>query len=172
MAYHFVHGGCGIRPFLDLYFLKKNLSFDEENLRKHLCACSLEHFYESIAKLSAVWFGEDEPNDLTEEMQEYLLSGGIYGTMENRISVAQKEKGGRLRHLFGRIFLPYEDLVTQYPVLKKHKILTPICQIRRWRRILFDGRAKRSMRELRTISTVSGEQCDRASALMNQLGLL
>jgi hypothetical protein len=151
--------------------MKKNLSFDENRLFSHLSDCSLECFYESISALSEVWFGDREPTELTQKMQEYLMSGGLYGTLENRISVTQRAKGGKIRHLLDRIFLPYADLATQYPVLKKHKILLPICHVRRWFRVLLGGRARHSMRELRTISTVSNEKCDRALELISELGL-
>ena len=171
MAYHFCHGGCGIRPLLDLFLVREKLTVDEDVLRAHLSRCSLEDFYESVLALSEVWFGDGEPTALTAAMQEFLLSGGVYGSLENRVSVAQGAQGGKKKYLLRRIFLPYGDLCLQYPVLKKHRILTPICEVRRWFRILFGGRARRSMREIRISTSVSEEKIDRTSELMEKIGL-
>jgi len=171
MAYHFRHGGCGIRPLLDLFLMREKLTIDEAVLRSHLSACSLEAFYESALTLSQVWFGDAEPTELSDAMQEYLLSGGVYGSLENRVSVAQSAQGGKAKYLLRRIFLPYCDLCLQYPVLKKHKLLTPICEVRRWFRILFGGRARRSARELRVSTTLSEEKIDRTGELMEKIGL-
>ncbi len=170
-AYHFVHGGCGIRPLLDLFLLREKLSLDETALGAHLSRCSLEAFYESAVALSQVWFGDGETTELTAAMQEYLLSGGVYGSLENRVSVAQSALGGKTKYLLRRIFLPYSDLCLQYPVLKQHKLLTPFCEVGRWFRILFGGRARRSARELRVSASLSEEKIDRASELMAVLKL-
>ena len=37
MSYHFTHGGCGIKPFMDLYIIEKNITFQlyyTENIYK------------------------------------------------------------------------------------------------------------------------------------------
>ena len=171
MAYHFRHGGCGIRPFLDLFLVCEKLTIDEAALRLHLFRCSLEDFYESVLALSRVWFGDGEPTALTAAMQEYLLSGGVYGSLENRVSVAQGAQGGKKKYLLRRIFLPYADLCILYPVLRKHKALTPICEVRRWCRILFRGRVRRSVREMRISTSLSEEKIDRTGELMEKIGL-
>ena len=171
MAYHFAHGGCGIRPLLDLFLMREKLSIEETTLRKHLAACSLELFYESLVELSQVWFGDAEPSELSDAMQEYLLSGGVYGSLENRVSVAQGTQGGRKKYFLRRIFLPYVDLCLLYPSLKTKKWLLPICHIRRWCRLLFGGRARHSMRELRMSASVSRENVDRTAELIGKLGL-
>ena len=170
-AYHVAHGGCGIRPLLDLFLMRQKLTIDEAVLGSHLSACSLQAFYESAVALSEVWFGEAEPSALTEALSEYLLSGGVYGSMENRISAAQGAQGGKGRYLLRRIFLPYADLCLSYPVLKTRKWLLPICQLRRWCRLLFGGRARRSMHELRISAQVSEEKVDRTAELIGTLGL-
>jgi hypothetical protein len=171
MAYHFRHGGCGIRPLLDLFLVHEKLTVDEAVLRAHLSACSLEAFYESVVALSRVWFGDAEPTELTAAMQEFLLSGGVYGSLENRVSVAQGVQGSKKKYLLRRIFLPYDDLCLQYPVLRKHRLLTPICEVRRWFRILFGGRVRRSVREIRISTSLSEEKLDRTSELMAKIGL-
>ena len=170
-AYHFARGGCGIRPMLDLFLMKEKLTLDEDVLRAHLSRCDLVVFYERMLALSQVWFSDGAPSALTDAMQEYLLSGGVYGSLENHVSVAQGRQGGKRGYLLRRIFLPYEDLCLQYPVLKRSAWLLPICEVRRWCRILFGGRARRSMREIRVTTQISEEKVDRTAELMAELGL-
>lgn len=170
-AYHFSYGGCGIRPILDLFLMREKLDIDEGVLLAHLRACSLEPFYESVVALSERWFGTAEPTVLTDAMQEYLLSGGVYGSLENRVSAAQGRQGSRGAYLLRRIFLPYSSLCLQYPVLKRHKYLMPICAVRRWCRLIFLGKARRSMYEIRTSTQMSEEKVDRTAELMERLGL-
>lgn len=171
MAYHFVHGGCGIRPILDLFLMQEKLPLEESAFRAHLAACSLEPFYESLLAFSQVWFGDAEPTELTRAMQEYLLSGGVYGSLENRVSVAHGVQGGKKKYLLRRIFVPYADLCLQYPVLTEKAWLMPIYQVRRWCRIVSSGRAKRSVREIRVSASMSEERVDRTAELIGRLGL-
>ena len=172
MAYHFVRGGgCGIRPLIDLWLMQRHLPVDGEQLRVHLRACSLERFYDSVCELSEVWFGDRASNELFSAMQEFLLSGCVYGSIEHRLSIAQNKKGGKAKYLLGRIFLPYEDLIRKYPALKKHKILLPWYQLRRWCSVFFGGRIARSIREIRVNSQVSEESRDQTKDLLDRLGL-
>lgn len=46
-----------------------------------------------------------------------------------------------------RIFLSYDSLKVLYPTLQKHRWLTPIMQVRRFR-LLFKGKMKTSLHEL------------------------
>ena len=45
MSYHFVSGGCGIKPFLDLWILRKNGCCIEEKIIPLLRKCGLIAFY-------------------------------------------------------------------------------------------------------------------------------
>ena len=170
-AYHFVHGGCGVRPIIDFYLMQKALPIEPTILQSHLEACSLSHFYEAVTSLSQVWLDNESPSPLTDAMQEYLLLGGVYGSMENRISLSQAQQGGSTKYLWTRIFMPYHSLCTQYPILEKHKWLTPFCQVRRWGRLLVGKTARRSIRELRASTQISEEQRDTTSELLHTLGL-
>lgn len=51
MSYHLVHGGLGIRPFLDLWLLKNKTSFDEDMVRKMCDDCGILTFYEKSYEL-------------------------------------------------------------------------------------------------------------------------
>ena len=52
----------------------------------------------------------------------------------------QVKAGSRIKYVFLRVFMPYKLLTRQYPILEKHPILLPFCQILRWLRILTRNR--------------------------------
>ena len=104
-------------------------------------------------------------------MQEYILQGGVYGTMENRVAVNQSKKGGKLRYMLGRIFVSTDHLTYSYPSLRGRKWLSPIYQVRRWFEIIFCGRLKSSVHELRTSGGISKDRETATKALLDEMGL-
>lgn len=171
-SYHFINGGCGIRPILDLYILEKNLSFDSEKLGQMIESCNLTKFFEAVNALARAWFGGEELPEQYRQIQSYILRGGVYGTLEHKVTVRQAQKGGKRKYLFSRIFMPYEELKVAYPALEKRKWLTPFYQVRRWGSILFGGRIKKSVLELNTSAAVTQEDSDRLKQMMEELELL
>jgi capsule polysaccharide modification protein KpsS len=105
-------------------------------------------------------------------MEDYILSSGIYGTTENRVAIAQANKGGKLRYVLGRIFLPYSRLILYYPNLKKHPILYPFYQVKRWFRIVFTKDRKNALTEIRLNSSVSEDKTARLHTMCEELSLL
>lgn len=171
MAKHFEHGGCGVRPFLDMKILKGKMQFDEAKLTELLERGNLSTFAKQAECLAEVWFGDSEHTDVTRRMQDYVLRGGVYGTNENRIVVQQQKKGGRFKYACSKIFLSYEILKYQYPILQKHKWLTPFMEVRRWFKLVFCGHAKRTLKELKYNDGVSPETAQAMQQLLKDIGL-
>lgn len=171
MAKHFVYGGCGIRPFLDLWVLNHRVSFDREKRERLLEQGGLLTFAARAEALSEVWFGDGTHTDVARQMQAYLLRGGVYGTTENRVAVQQVKKGGKLRYALSRIWLPYDVLRFQYPSLTGKKALLPLYEVRRWFKLLFRGGVRRSVNELRLNSATTEEEQTKTKALLGKLGI-
>ena len=53
-AYHFQHGGCGIRSILDLYLIHHQMPYNNEKLRMLCREAKIETFYEYVIQLSEV----------------------------------------------------------------------------------------------------------------------
>jgi len=169
-AYHFVGGGCGVRPLTDIYLLKNKLEYDETVL-KQLCEESeIDKFYSSVCKLCECWFEGAEHIVLTDEMQKFILQGGAYGTREAHIAARQEARGGKGGYAMSRIFAPYDVLKQRYPKLRG-RVQMPIYQVRRWIDVARDGGAKRSMQELRINGTMDIESVRTVNNLMKQLKL-
>ena len=100
MAKHFENGGCGIRPFIDLWILDHLAGADSDGRNALLEKGGLLRFAEACRRLSRAWLGGEEMDALGEQLQAYLLYGGTYGATENRIAVGQQKKGGAHRLAF------------------------------------------------------------------------
>ncbi len=134
--YHFAAGGCGIKPFLDMYVMNKKLDYNKEILDSLITESGCEKFYAAFIKLTDIWFGGGKRDSLTDKMEEYILSGGVYGTSENLGKASAYRKGGKLKYIFNRIFKPRKELEIQFPNLKNRPILLPYYQIKRWFNLL------------------------------------
>ena len=172
MAKHFVStGGCGIRPLLDVWVLTHRIPFDRRSRVYLLTEGGVSAFAQQAELLSEVWFGGAAPTAVTDQMTSYILRGGLYGSMENRITVQQQKQGGKLRYAASRIFLPYDTLKHHYPVLEQHRWLTPLMEVRRWGKLMFCGGLKRSVRELRCNSATPRQQASETQSLLSVLNL-
>ncbi len=168
MAKHFTEGGCGIRSFLDLWLLDATENPKRDVL---LQEGKLLSFAQHARKLSRIWFGEEQHDSITEQMGEFILQGGIFGTTKTMVTIQQQKKGGRLRYLLPKIFLPYKTIKGHYPILKKHPWLTPVMEVRRWGKLIFCGHLKRAAKEIKINSALSKEEAENAYSLLKELGL-
>jgi len=171
MAKHFILGGCGIRPFIDLWLYNRANVVNRDKRNELLFEGDLSKFAEKAEKLSLVWFENKEYDATTQEMENYILQGGVYGTLEQHLAMSQNKKGGKFKHLMSRIFLSYKDMSIYYPSLKKCPILFPFYQVRRWCRILFCGGRKAAMNEIKLNQSISEEKKHTAKRLIEELGL-
>ena len=170
-AYHFTRGGCGLRPMLDIWLLRRSLSLDGEALEALLAPAGLSLFGQAVFALSDVWYSGAPHSELTRQMEDYILGAGIYGSTENRVAMASGLKHSRVKYMLRRIFMPYRELKTYYKVLEKHPILFPFCEVHRWFAILFSKRRKRALNELKHSASLSAEKKDKVQYLVENLGL-
>ena len=170
MAYHFKRGGCGIKPFLDLWLLQKQENYDTEKLSQLLKICNLENFYACVGDLVQVWLGEGERTPLLCEMEQYLLQGGQYGSIQNRVAVGQGTDGHHA-YLWRRIFPPIRTMRLIYPSLGRHAWLLPLCWIHRFFRALFGGGARRFAKEASVSKQTPQSKKESLSALFDTLSL-
>ncbi len=165
IAKHFLTGGCGIKPFIDMLILEDIAGSDIEKRNKLLEEAELLKFANNIRKLYRVWFLGEEHTETTFQMQEYILNGGVYGTSQNKIVFAQQRKGGKFKYVISLIFLPYSSMKKKYPILEKHKYLLPIYTVRRWIGVLQNKKYKKYMSELEVSQSVSSEKVSKLSEL-------
>ena len=171
MAKHFRDGGCGIRPFIDIWVLNNNLHPDKNAISEMMINGGLSSFENAARRLSEVWFGNESYDDLTILMEEYILSGGVYGSIENKVTMHQTQMGSKIKYALSKILPPYDVIKYHYPILVEHKWLLPICQVRRWFKLLFLGGVKRSVNELTINNNIITEEIQKSNILINELEL-
>lgn len=171
MAHHFLHGGCGLRPFLDLYLLTERWEYDGDRLDALLSEGGLSVFFHAVCEAVGVWLRGEEPSEMTERLAAYIFSAGTYGLLANRVAVGTAGKS-RARYLLGRIFLPYATLCEYYPTLRRRRFLLPWYQMKRWWAVLRSrSRRQGAVAELRRGATVSSGQTKEIASLLSGLGL-
>lgn len=168
MAKHFGHGGCGVRPLIDLWIMGKE---NAENRKRIIDEGGLSAFAETVQHISSVWFENAEHTQLSAMTEEYILSGGVYGNYENRVLSQQAKKGGKLRYLLGRVFMPMESLKQRYPKVRKYPILAPIYQFERMFTMIREKRVKRAIREMKVNANISKDKIKSGADLMKKLGI-
>ena len=171
MAKHIQIGGCGVRPFIDQWILEHCISHDNAERNALLAKGGLLTFAEAAQKLAEVWLADAEAEEMILWLESFILNGGVYGNMENRVSILQKKRGGKLRYAFSRIFISYDSLKFYYPILKKHRWLTPVYEVVRWFRLIFTGKTKVAVREFRTNQSTTDEKATDTVDILSKLGL-
>lgn len=171
MAKHFENGGCGIRPFIDLFILDGMSGANKEKRDELLNKGNLLKFANVARKLSRIWFSNAPYDLISRQMENYILRGGVYGNNENRITVQQQKKGGRLNYALSKIFISYDIIKFHYPILEKYKWLTPLMQICRWFKLIFCGHLKPVLNELKFNQKISAEKTDVIKNFLKNIGL-
>lgn len=141
MAKHMKYSGFGIRMVIDvwLYLEKFKSEMDLDILDERLKYCGLYDFNQAIMKLSDYWFNSGNAYPATLQLADYVMSSGIFGTYEQYIStdaainagISKSKNVGKLKKLLYIVFLPYGNMCTLYPNLRKRPVLLPIYWIRR-----------------------------------------
>lgn len=172
MAKHYMHGGCGVRPFIDMYLINKHSLVLDDKRKKLLENGGLLRFAEASEKLSDVWLLGDAHTPVTERMENYVIGGGVYGTQENFVAVQQSKRGNKFKYFISRIWLPYDRLKHYYPSLNGKRILLPFYEFRRWMRLIFSKSARRrSINEMRASGNLDTEKASSLMSHMSELGL-
>ena len=140
-AKHFYVGGCGIRPFMDMVVMRSKMPCDEDKLKALYEKAGLTAFAAHAEALCDFWFFGAEADETLLFMEEYLLEGGAFGTVEGYVASIQGDKGGAY-YFWRKVFLPYKSMKKQFPVLEKCPILLPFCHVARWFAIVFTSRPR------------------------------
>lgn len=171
MAKHFIHGGCGIRPFIDLWLYNRVNTGNTDKRNELLLEGGLVKFSEKTEKLSSVWVEGKKHDITTQEMEGFILRGGVYGTFDNSVIIQQSKKRGKFYYVLSRIFLPYKTLTKYYPKLKRRKWLLPFYEVKRWLEILFSKRIKHGIREFSIGNDIKKEEYEETQHMIETLGL-
>lgn len=171
-AHHFLRGGCGVRPVADLFLLQNKMPYDASDFSALTAEAGLSRFAEEMFALGRMWFAAGERDAVLSAMEDFLLSGGVYGSTENQSAVGQAEKKGKAGFVLSRLFLPYEQMQRRYPRLRGRKFLLPFYEVKRWCELLFNPMTRRrGTAEWRATVGTTREKGEKTVALLTALEL-
>ena len=168
IGYHLSGGGCGIKSIIDLWLVEQSTELDKILLGEFLEKTGLQKLHQEMLTLGQYWMGEIACiSELERRTEVFVLLGGSYGTTSSKVAVNRVKKGGGIRYFLSRIFMPYEKLSMLYPIVKKHKILVPFCQVARWLGAI--SKKRRLSNEMKIAAGMSKEQEQRINEILNFL---
>jgi hypothetical protein len=171
MAKHFIKGGCGIRPFIDLWIMKRKIGFDSTILENLLSEAQLLEFYYSIWEVVNVWFENNSHSNVTLGIEEYIIKGGVYGTINNAAVISAATGESKAESFSKLMFMSRESLAILYPKLERYPMLYPFYQVKRWFRI-FNKSKRNKIKHLTGIrNSVTKEEISSTAELLTLLGL-
>lgn len=132
MAEHFEIGGCGVRPFVDLWILRNAGGYDPADCADLMEEGGLTRFAAACEYLTDCWMAPETtvPGDARlVAFGNYILSGGVYGSVENLVAMGKTRQKGRV-YLRSRTFILYNRLKRRYPILVRRKWLLPFFWLR------------------------------------------
>ena len=172
MSYHFLSGGCGIKPLMDIWIMEHKMGITYECAKELIEKAGIFQFATEISKLAEICFSGEPKDEFSDTILSYIFSGGVYGTSQNKIAVKKSKSKSTLLYALQRLFMPYKSMVILYPILRKLPFLLPFCWIARWCKMLFGGKAKNTIRELKTANNVSDDKINTLTMMRERLGLL
>jgi hypothetical protein len=148
------------------------MEIDHEQLNALLAESGLEALYSASMKLSKVFMEDLAPDVQTAQLAEYVLGGGVYGTATNAAKVKAAKGTGKIKSFLKLVFLPRKNLQVLYPNLKKHPILFPFYQVKRWFRV-FEKNKRQKVKHLTSArNAVSLDERNSTKNLLEGLGLV
>lgn len=171
MAKHILVAGCGIRPFLDLWVLTGRQDCNEAAFLELCNSAKLNRFADAAFALMNAWFGGNPHSEVSKHLACYIIGGGVYGSLSNKVVMAQIRTGGKLKNLWNRLFVPIGEMQLMYPILKKRKWLLPVYHFVRWYQVIASGRITKAVTELQLNQSSSSDQIQDAEMLIKYLGL-
>ena len=172
MSYHFTHGGCGVRNFIDIWLIEKELHYERKVTDSYCKTCGIKVFANYARKMSDIWLGDEKHDGITKRMQSHILENGAYGTQTSSITCRNTIASGRGKYLLRRIFMSRRDLCITYPRLKKYPILYLYYAVKRWMKLLDVERARRIVNEVKVQQSITQDGIQDVKELFDGLGLM
>ena len=138
MAYHITTGGCGIRPFVDLWVMKNRFPYNEDAVHEMCKTAHINDFFVLANRMVGIWFENESHDQDTLKFERFILNSATFGTIESKQNLSEYKKSKTKKNIISHLFLPYEQMKEAYPILNKHKILLPYYEMYRLVKKSFD----------------------------------
>ncbi len=137
---HYQDAGTGLRNLLDIYLYEKHYgdTLNRDYIAAETEKLGLSAFERESRDLALKLFREEELSPEEQEMLEYMIDSGVYGTAAHSRENFQKRYSelslfGKLRYKLKLLRYPvsrnnpgYEDFAAAYPLFYRHRALLPL----------------------------------------------
>lgn len=171
MSYHFLSGGCGVRPLMDIWVMEHKMGISYHQARELLEKAGIYVFATEISNLVDVCFSDKPQDAFSDTLLSYIFDGGVYGSSQNKIAVKKENTKSTFRYSMQRLFMSYRDMTVIFPILKKLPFLLPFCWIIRIFKMIFSGKMRTSIAEIKTANRVSDKEIENIKKMKDKLGL-
>ncbi len=171
MSYHFLEGGCGIRSLMDVWVMEHKMGLNYSQAQTLLERAGIYKFATEMSKLANICFSNCPKNEFTDTLLFYILNGGVYGSEENNIAMQKGATKSTFGYSLKRLFMPYKNMVVLYPILKKLPFLLPFCWVARFFKMLFKGKMKKAVKEIKTAQQLSNDDVQKLKQMKERLQL-
>ena len=169
MAYHFLSGGCGLKSLTDIWVMERKMGYSYKDADLLLKEAGIFQFAKEMTNLSLVCFDGGASDSFMEQLLAYIISGGSYGTVQNKIAVQKSQSGGTAGYVIRRLFPSLRTMKQIYPVLERAPVLLPFCWVARWFSKLFAGQGRKAIREVQVSQRVLTAQTDEIQKIRTRL---
>ena len=130
----------------DLYvFSDKHPGLDFGYIERELEKLRLAEFYKNTEHTLKVWFGGEEPDNMSDRITNTIFGSGSYGTHDTHVLSAAVKTAGeessetaiRKSLFLKRMFPTYSAMASRYKCLKDHPSLLPLMWAVRFLQIPF-----------------------------------
>jgi hypothetical protein len=171
IKHHLYGGGVGIKMLLDIYLMNKNHPHLASSavIKEQLAKIGLTDFEKAIANLCQSWFADPQANIIIDDVAQFVLNSGTYGSINTAVPTQQKRTGAR--YFLSKLFPTFDYLSAKVNVLKKAPFLYPFAVVYFWCWRLFVKRNV-SAKAITRYSSTSWEQgAKRTEEVFLKLGI-
>ena len=170
MKHHFVNGGLGIRPFLDLWLLRNRTKYNGNLVEELMSKCGILKFYTECSYLSEVWLGNKKHTETSLRFEEFCLSGGVFGSEKFMVAAQQRNKRG-WKYVASRVFPPKYQVKEFYKTNDGKEHTASYYYAKRLRSWISKNRRSEFKRRVGTALKSDKNYQDKANELFSRLGL-
>ena len=169
MANHFKGGGCGVKSFIDLHLLNRHSGFSAQTGKELLEEIGLEKFADYSYALANYWFNDGKQSAILTDMERFVISGGVYGTLKQKTKVESAKTDSD--YYKRRIFLSFDEMKSRNRKLEKYPFLFPYYTLKRWCALLSGKKRRAIKQEIGYKKNFTDEKLQQTDALFKELGL-
>lgn len=166
---HLLYGQLTLRTFIDIFYLRKLI--DKDIVNELLKKVDLVDFNNALNSYLNVLLGEKEYEEIDNKIEHFIFEYALDNGNKNRVLINSYGKSS-IAYLLSRLFIPYENMSYDYPILKKYKVLLPLFYVVRLFKPFKYKRGKYTYNELKNSGNRNNNDITNMHDFIKDIGLV